>query len=417
MNLVLKLKVKAALGKDWSIHQDKSGYIFFKDRKQRANYSLYAVGMNQDQILKIAQIVGRVFAGIDKDNRLRTNHEVPTQNLNSTSELSQQYVARVLNLDGSNLHKLFLLASGAFLSSPGVDDLLITLAESKKEDPDGFQVEITDRIFETLQEIYVLPGISPENATYSARAAIRSAVMRHPVDMVARLLSFVTSQAYRRTLADHLSLSDESAYKADKIVDMFDRFSFIEKFIARKVEYKNLALKLNSTQIYSLSLLMYSEYSKIPEDFLYNRAIAMRNKSTTSLNTMNISDYLSFKELSLTSSPDEMTKINKLTSQASPKFWPRTPIVYAAIGEVLVQKGYDRAIEVIKEISKASYLGESYREYTGSGTKYVEDTVLLILEALNSDNDEMPFSWAAQISEYGWILSAEANNEDLTLKV
>jgi hypothetical protein len=413
MHLGLRLKIQLALGRDFRVHQDTSGYIFFKDRRQRANYSLYSVGMQDAQILQIAKIVGQVFEKQDKDNRLRSNHDVPTQNLNSTSELSQQYVARVLNLNGTYLHKFFLLTSGAYLSSPGTDDLLITLAESKVESPYGLeQAEGISRVFETLQEIYVLPGVYAQNSYYTTRQIINAAIMRHSVEMIARLLAFVSNSSNKMTLSEYLRLNDDSAFQTDQPIEGFDRFAFIEMFLSRKREYHELGHKLTSDELYSLSVLMHEGYQKIPEDFLYSRVTVMAPPPRERRLLRPVTSYLSKTEL-YKFSQEEMKSINKLTIEAHPKFWATEPIVYAAIAEVLAQKGYKRTLEVLHELMKAEGSRNDSREYTEDSIKYTEATVLLILEALNSENAEMPFSWAAQMSEHGWTLNSYSSCEYL----
>jgi hypothetical protein len=113
------------MGLNFRIVRNKSGYIFFKDMKYRTNYSLYYVGMSEEQILKIARIIDEVFIHNTRDNR-EQRRDVLTRNLNNPTELSKKFVARVLSLDSSSLHKLLLLTSGAYLSSPGIDTLKLS---------------------------------------------------------------------------------------------------------------------------------------------------------------------------------------------------------------------------------------------------------------------------------------------------
>lgn len=403
-------KLQMIMGLKFRIVRNKAGYIFLKDMKYRTNYSLYYVGMSEDQILEIARIIDEVFSKNERDNRQRLR-DVPTRNLNGTTELSRQFVARVLNLDRSDLHKFFLLTSGAYVSSPGSEDLLMTLADAKPEScGDLDSIFETNRIFESLQETYILPGVTESNSHNYATAMLNAAMMRHPVEMIARLLVFVANENPKLTLAEHLRLKDNEAFATIKPIRTFNEFSFIEEFLARKSGYFNLGHRLTAPELFTLSFLMSDGYTRIPVDFLFNRVTSMNKISHYIDQARFLSPYLSPSEM-LRFNQYTIGKINESMTDGGSSRSKNAPIIYAAIAELLVQKGEQRTLDVVHELK---HLGRS-KSVTIEAT---EATVLLILEALKPENDEMPFSWAAQLSEHAWVLNdSPSRAEWLALKV
>lgn len=391
-------RLRMIMGPNFRIVRNKSGYIFFKDMKYRANYTLYYVGMSVEQILEIARIVGEVFSKNERDNR-QQRKDVSTRNLNSPTDSSKQFVARVLNLDCSSLHKFLLLTSGAYLSSPGDDDLLVTLAEAKSEScGDLLSIHRSNRIFEILQETYVLPGVTDDLA-FNAGVILNAAMMRHSVDTIARLLVFVAKEDPKLTLSAHMRLKDNEEFATIKPIETFDAFRFIEEFLARKPGYSELGHRFTVRELLSLQFLMSNGYSRIPEDFLFNRVISMVNTPTQKRPIKLLALYLSTSEI-LSVGQTTVDAIDPMISNSTTR--KNESIVYAAIAELLVQKGGQRALDAIHELKHLS----SSKAMTIEST---EATVLLILEDLKPENDEMPFSWAAQLSEHSWVLNSHAS--------
>lgn len=405
----LEWKLRMALGLDFRLVKGKSGYIFLKDRKLRSNYSLYSAILSDDQVIQIAKLVHEVFAFTFKEKRF-SNRDIPTVSLNGVSDLSRDFVTTVLNLESSSLHKFLLLVSGNYLLSSGSDKSILSLAESKPESityPKSFF--ISNSTAENFLEFYLLPGVTNTSYHPASRMILNSAILRHSVGFIAELLVFLANDSPVTTLETHLKLGAREIEESSDQRSYMDTFRIIETLIAASSEYKDLIYTLTAPELKILAYLMQGDLTKIPVDFLENRVKSMAQLPDDHYLGDWLLSYLSPLEKNDVSA-DEVEEISNILKRYYHGRGGNPTILYAAIAEVFVQKGYRRTLDVLSVI-KETFI------YFPRPINFVESTVLLILEALNPENDEMPFSWAAQLSEHSWVMNSEENNEELTLRV
>jgi hypothetical protein len=392
-----------AVRRDFKIIRSESGYLFFEDRKYRTNYSLYYIGLSSEQILTIARIIDEVYSFRTTEAR-SPQKEIQTVGLNSSTESSRRFVSRVLNLDGSAVHKFFLLTSGANISSLGEDDLLITLAEVKSEScRDESQIFRVSRVFQNLQEVYIFPGITDTIGYRIPHIILDEAITRHSLETISKLLAFISNEHPDLILKDYLQLENKEAFKTVEKLRLVDVFSFIEEFMARNPGYSKIVQKLTLTEIHSISLLMDENFTKIPADFLSNRVIPMARISDNIRKTRVLNSYLSPREIRQIG-PDVVEEINDSLRQYKLPRRANALLIYSAIAELLAYKDRRKTLDVIHELKHLF----NPKHLT---SPVVEATVLLILEASVAEDDAMPFSWVSQLSEHSWVMSSHVDTE------
>lgn len=399
-----------AVRRSFKIIRGKSGYLFFEDRKNRTNYSLYYVGLSSEQILVIARILDEVYSFRNLESQ-SPQKEIQTVGLNTSTESSRRFVSRVLNLEGSAVHKFFLLTSGANLSSFAEDDLLITLARAKSEScRDESQIFRVKRVFQNLQEVYILPGITDTIGYSIPHIILDEAIKRHSLEAISKLLAFIANEDPDLTLKDHLRLENKEAFKTVEKLRLVEVFSFIEEFMARNLGYSEIVQRLTVTEIHSISLLMDEKFTKIPAGFLFNRVIPMAKISDNIRRTRSLAIYFTPRETRQIG-PDIIDEINDAMRQYQLPRRANALLIYSAIAELLMCKDRRKTLDVIHELKHLF-------SPTHLISPVVEATVLLILEASVIEDDAMPFSWVGQLSEHSWVMSSHISaDEELSLKV
>lgn len=399
-----------AVRRNFKIIRSESGYLFFEDRKCRTNYALYHAGLSTEQILVIAKIIDEVYSFRNLEPR-SPQKEIQTVSLNNSTESSRRFVSSVLNLEGSAVHKFFLLTSGSNLSSLVKDDLLITLARMKSEScRDESQIFRVKRVFQNLQEVYILPGITDTIGYSIPHIILDEAITRHSLETISKLLAFIANEHPDLTLKEHLQLESKEAFNTVEKLRLVDVFSFIEEFMGRSLGYSEIIQKLTVAEIHSISLVMDEKFTKIPADFLLNRVIKMAKISENIRRTRSLEAYLTLREIRQIGQA-VVDEINDAMRQYQLPRRANALLIFSAIAELLVYQDRRKTLDVIHELKHLF-------APTHLISPVVEATVLLILEASITEDDSMPFSWVSQLSEHAWVMSSHiSEDEELSLKV
>lgn len=399
-----------AVRRNFKIISSESGYLFFEDRKYRTNYALYHAGLSSEQILVIARIIDEVYSFRNLEPR-SPQKEIQTVSLNNSTESSRRFVSSVLNLEGSAVHKFFLLTSGANISSLVEDDLLITLARMKSEScRDESQIFRITRVFNNLQEVYIFPGITDTIGHSIPHIILDEAITRHSLETISKLLAFIANEHPDLTLKEHLQLEGKEAFNTVEKLRLVDVFSFVEEFMARNRGYSEIVQELTFAEIHSISLLMDENFTKIPAGFLLNRVIAMAKISDNIRRTRSLESYLTHREIRQIG-PVIIHEINDAMRQYQLPRRANALLIYSAMAELLMCKDRRKTLDVIHELKHLF-------APTHLISPVVEATVLLILEASVAEDDSMPFSWVGQLSEHAWVMSSHiSEDEELSLKV
>jgi hypothetical protein len=280
-------------------------------------------------------------------------------------------------------------------------------SESCRDESQIFRIK---RVFQNLQEVYILPGITDAISYSVPHIILDKAVTHHSLETVSKLLAFISNERPDLTLKDHLQLENEGAFKTVENLRFVDVFSFIEEFMARNLGYSGVVQNLTVAEIHSISLVMEEDFTKIPVDFLFNRVIRMARISENIRRTRSLEAYLTPREFRQIG-PDVVEEIQDAMLQYQLPRRANCLLIYSAIAELLVYKGRRKTLDVIRELKHLSMPKHLI-------SPVVEATVLLILEASVAEDDAMPFSWVGQLSEHSWVMSSHTSeDEELSLKV
>lgn len=177
-----------------------------------------------------------------------------------------------------------------------------------------------------------------------------------------------------------------------------------------KSEYRDLAESMNSNELKCLSSMFSKDSVKghFPKSIIRNRAYAGAI-GEMSIRTY-VTRYLSPNEKLLLKESDPIDELDNILLNAYVQ--DRTPmVVFAAIAEVIAVRGFSKGLEVASEL-------KHLRTISVFDLKVYEATVALIAEELEVTDDEIPFGWAAQMSEHSWVLSSHIPKRiEIALKV
>lgn len=236
---------------------------------------------------------------------------------------------------------------------------------------------------------------------------------RREVVRAEKIERFINQTSSEVTLGEFLKLATTSPIKQNKSLSEIHEINMVELLLDS--QYQDIAESMNWNQIDSLLSIFSADSLSwgFPKEIVRNRSLAkakLWENPTQSLVPNYISIFLSPSEQSLLPEdgrPDEIDRM--LLSHRYPAATPM--IVFAAIAEVAVVKGFDKAFEVASELRHLNSTDKDDRDV-------FEATVALISEALIGNNDEMPFGWAAQMSEHSWVLSSHIPKRiEIALKV
>lgn len=409
LTLELQRKIEAIVGDNFVIEAAVgSSSVLFKNRKLGAhNFYLYCDLLTESEVLQVAGILKEVFSEVLPNLRYRGKE----RSLNGASEQSRQLVKAIIDLEASALHKLLLLTSGSNIASRTESDLLVALARSKNEVHSDPAVMTRETILVTdLQLLYILPGVSIDSlfgGSTSVRAA--RALNSDSLDNVSKVMAFIASDSENMTFDEHSKLSFVEAVQCQKSIENFEKFNQFQGVL--KSRYRELAGSMNASELHSLSLILYGDScnGEFPEDMLRRRSIA-RSSNVSDFSGNGLSMILRYMSPDEKANLDADTRIDELDDfLKNPNFDVKTPkVVYAALAEVIAEKGEKKAFEVVRELKHLKMLKYSTLDI-------YEATVALIAEALKPESDDFPFSWIANLSEHSWVLSSHHKENQLAM--
>lgn len=411
LNFKLRRQVRKIVKKHFKIWTDYPNKIVFENRiNQASNFSLYCEHLTVEDILECSKIVVDVWEGV---NELSSGPILVGQHfreLNRPTEDGARFLKSVIALDGSSLHKYLLLTSGEYLLNEQLFDLLIQMAQIKKVAATDFAVLIKGRtLSEYISRLYLFPGVSDTTDLYNGDLADRWLYASTP-ELSLRLMAFVANASWTQTLDDFFKLDFlESISEVGNAIE-FKYFTSVQNVM--RSEYEDLANSLTYRELVALGVMLGGETShcRLPEEFLKRRAKAMANNqySLSPQRSDSVIRYFSDAEMDL--AWNFAKEVDSLLVPYPSYRRTYNPALYAAIAEVASSKGHQRAIDVARELEHLQ-VGE---ELTLDA---YEATVLLILEALNPEFSDYPFSWVAQMSPHAWVTNSHADDEELALVV
>jgi hypothetical protein len=416
----LERKLNRAAGKSFKVFRLSGNAILFKNQVvEYDHFTLYCDSLTEAEVLEVAKILGEVYQGFST----RWNISASERYLNGNSEESGHIVRAVVNLESSALHKFLLLTSSEYFL-PEEDEFLpdekdertkavekiIALVKAKKEFCSDTEVLVSSRnLFADLKNLYLLPGVSARSVMPASQSLDIAPSKMLSVEYLARIMAFATERAEGVSLKDALDLDFEEVISTEKSLAHFATVNAIRNLTGSLI-YRDLAMSMTSSEAaaagFMIPKIAIVSSIALPEEILKNRAHAMtkRSKFADITGADSVTRYMSADEHKKLSSATAAQLIDGLLrgSQIRAK---TDNIVYAAIAEVFAVKGEARALEVARELKHLNHLKNSNQRIYAA-------TAFLIAEALKPENDEMPFSWAAQLSEYGWVLTSHIPTEE-----
>lgn len=410
-------KLNKAVRKSFRIVRLSGNAILFKNQVvDYDHFTLYCEWLSEDEVLEVAKILGKLY----EDFSTKWNVSASERDLNSNCEESSRIVKAIVSLDSSPLHKFLLLTSSdeffaledrklGSKESSDTADQLAALAKVKKEFcSDASMLTSARNLFADLKKLYILPGVSARSVMPQATSLDIAASHRLPVETVAKITAFAAEKSEDITLYEFLKLDFAEAIKTQKSILDFGGVNTL-MILTRSELFSDLILSMTALEARAVEIMVpkFNVISEIalPQSVIKNRAAAMvhRQSRLTMAGKESFMRYLSPDEARAISSATFAETVNNHLL-GNPR--ARTlPIIYAAIAEVYAVKGEAKTLEVVKEMKHLRLLKNVDARISAA-------TAFLITEALNPENDEMPFSWAAQMSEYGWVLTSHIPSEE-----
>lgn len=411
INWLFEIRLRTTVGPDFQVKCVDHNLVFFKNSKIKGNnYVLDFELLTEQEILGVGAILKEVYDDFSEDPYRGGQDDNRTKSLNRNSEASRQLLGTVINIQASALHKLLLLTSGDHLLSESNLDLVLTLIQNKKE-PRFHPEDVTNsRIYSSLKKLYILPGIAPR--THPLTGAALGLDSRPSLENASRLMAFLSNNSEDLTLKDHLKRDFIEASSTKKSLKDLSRINTIYRIFFS--DYQELAESMTARELGAISQILVNDAhnGQFSERILKNRSKAM-DPAVRPLSTYGVDSvlrYLSKDEQKSLSSLTVIEHLNQLITGRDMSAQTQ-PIVYAALAEVLAVKGEKKALEVagmLKHLQLSKY----------RNLKMYEATVGIIEEVLKPENDDLPFGWAAQLSEHAWVLSSHIPKEkELALNV
>lgn len=410
MTLSLTQKIQKIVSNEFKIERsNRTDMLTFRSKKIPNNpfYLFYEV-LTEYEILEVAKILVEVYGNIrEVVPRSKFSDSDEPVELNCPEDFSGEFVGEVLDLKASALHKLLLLTSGEwFMSNKGCEDVL-TLARAKKEIPlEPNEIATNRRLYTLLKQFYILPGVAPR--TFASNAdSVETNQGRNSIETFSRLMAFIVNKFEDVTLGEHLALSFSEGVSTKKTLTGFSQPNKIQNVLLSC--NKDLARSMPASEAISLSFILDKEMSEgdFPENILSNRSKAMESDVApiSRYEMDSILRYLSKEEQKALSSATFVEHLNELIENRD--IGSKTPpIVYAALAEVLSVKGEKKALEVAKSLTHI-------RNIQDGNLKIFEATVAIIELALNTETEDFPFSWIAQLNENAWVFNSHLQENEI----
>lgn len=409
----LERKLDRAVGKSFKVSKLSGSAILFKNQVvEYDHFTLYCDPLSENEVLEVAKILGEVYRNFST----RWNVSAGERDLNSDSEESGGIVRAIVNLDSSALHKFLLLTSSEeFFPEDETKKIeaaekIIALVKAKKEFCSDTEILLSSRnLFAELKKLYFLPGVSGRSVMPAAQLLDIASSKMLSVEYLARIMAFVAERAEEISLEEALALDFEEVISTKKSLAHFATVNVIMSLTGSLI-YRDLIMSMTVSEAASAGFMIPKlaivSNIALPEMVLKNRASAMKKRSkfadTTGVGSitryMSVDEHKTLSSATVSHTIDNLLRGNQVRAKTD-------NIVYAAIAEVFAVKGESKALEVARELKHLSHLKNSDQRIYAA-------TAFLISEALKSDSDEMPFSWAAQLSEYGWVLTSHISSEE-----
>lgn len=217
-----------------------------------------------------------------------------------------------------------------------------------------------------------------------------------------KIEQFLKQTSSEITLGDFLKLNKTGPIKPNKSLREIHEINMVELLLDSK--YHDIAESMNWNQLDSLVSIFSADSISwdFPKEIVRNRSLAKAKLWSDpifeGLFPNYISIFLSPSEHLFLPEDDRPNEIDRML--LSNRYPASTPmIVFAAIAEVIVVKGFDKAFEVASELRHLNSTDKKEKDV-------YEATVALIAEALEVTDNEMPFGWSAQLSEHSWVLTS-----------
>lgn len=398
VNWLLELRLRTTVGESFRVEKNDQELVDFKNLKAEGDdYALYCELLTESEILETAKILAEVYNSVE-GNPSRGAVGSGRQNLNRNHETSHKFLRDVMGLQGSALHKLLLLMSGGRMLSLKTCSVMTTLAKSKKDQT--FPDDVTNGfLYSFLKKFYILPGVT---LATSELVELPTLNMATPVtlEFSSRMASFFSNNHESLTLKDHLDLDFKKVIKTEKSLKDLSKVNTARRILSS--DYRKLAESMTARELTGLSQILINDASsgQFSRDILRNRSKAMEPdvRQISNYGIDSVQRYLSKDEQESISPSTVIEHLDELISGKHHKAQSQ-PIVYASIAEVLAVKGEAKALEVARELTHM-------RLSRDRNLKMYEATVAIIEETLKPGNDEIPFGWAAQLSEHSWVLTS-----------
>lgn len=396
-------KIEAAAGMNFIVTEIKDNGVSFENVYYKSrSFDLYCEFLTEVEVLGVADLLKEIFESFPK---LATLTE-PKISLNIPRKSSADFVRSVLAIQGSAFHKFLLLTSGRHLLWQMSLYQVISLAEAKQEVCSLQQIaEKTPEQFRTLKRLYILPGVSSKMLIYGALHDIDS-MDSNMFENTVRLMAFISNNS-EISFSEHCKLDFNESISTENVLPFFGTISSIQRLL--KTRHKALAESMNASDLTAFSSFITKSVQEgnFPERILRNRATALASSSDFDPYLSIIESVLSFLSEEEKASLDSLDFEDDLDFHLTrAKIGADTPpIVYAAVAEILVVKGIDKAFEVAREM-------HHFNSQKDFDLRHYEATVALIAEALNPENDDFPFSWYSQLSEHAWVVNSHLSEKE-----
>lgn len=391
--------LKDLVGETFNVRKyAQSSILFVNIRVPNENWHIECQDLPYEDVLKIAQVLKDVYECMEPDTLKTVARTDAYEMLNDAGKVSAQYVSFVLNLEGSSLHKYFLLTSGHGLVSASNISTMMELAKAKHPiqslDPTSFKD--FERVFLTLEEFYILPGVTEKTENLGST---RMNKKMHVTELKykAIMYAFLSNKNSELELDEHLEKDFSEAIQTTRSVNSVSSFISVDELLQGR--YRDLGLILNAKNLLNLSTIVNNVNGcEFPEKFLiqiYSKLDHV-NKPVNAYRGDSIGRFMTV---------DEKAKIGSKAIQQADRFlrgpdaFSRTQsIIYAASAELFAQLGGDKGLEVINFF-------EILHNGTPHGVTIYEAIVGLINEVLRPENRDFPFGWVAQLSDHAWVIN------------
>lgn len=426
-------EVKEALNQTFKPDYSTEDVIVFRNTWiEHDDFTLFIKFVENDEIVQIAEMLEKVYRSFPPNKYdVNWSRETPARDLNQRTEESADFVRTVLDLEGPALHTLLLLTSGNFMLSDENADLVTVLAKAKPEwCDDPWVLDKYPNVYSALKDFYILPTVAVHTMMSADRMyftdqknPLSEASNEHvwpfylglksrdSLDFAVRLMTFFVTEDLELTFAEHRKADFSKIVNTIRSISGFSIMNNIQDLLLSK-NYKALAESMTINELNSLTqMLPHQSYRvKISTDILKSRAKSMaKNEVAYARGSLSsISCYMSDEELSSIKGFGALRTFD-LALQGARAYMEVPCFIYACFAEVISVKGYQQALDILKECAHIKFMDPEKPEvYTA--------TVALIEEYLNS-TDELPFGWFAQMNEHSWVLSSHREEDRMILEM